>query len=91
MKRKRPATRAKTTSDLILYNVDMRAASLCVYCRKQPEDPRYRPFCSDRCKMADLGRWLGGDYRVGGPLADHALDSEDSGEMNDASDDAATR
>lgn len=22
------------------------------------------PFCSPRCKLIDLGRWLGEDYRV---------------------------
>jgi endogenous inhibitor of DNA gyrase (YacG/DUF329 family) len=22
------------------------------------------PFCSERCKMADLGRWLRGEYAV---------------------------
>jgi hypothetical protein len=22
------------------------------------------PFCSPRCKDADLGRWLRGDYRI---------------------------
>jgi endogenous inhibitor of DNA gyrase (YacG/DUF329 family) len=22
------------------------------------------PFCSPKCKMIDLGRWLGEDYRV---------------------------
>lgn len=22
------------------------------------------PFCCKRCKMADLGRWLGGEYRI---------------------------
>jgi hypothetical protein len=22
------------------------------------------PFCSDRCKTIDLGKWLGGDYRI---------------------------
>jgi uncharacterized protein len=38
--------------------------SLCVYCRRQPVDEASRPFCSDRCRMADLGRWLSGDYRV---------------------------
>jgi endogenous inhibitor of DNA gyrase (YacG/DUF329 family) len=27
-------------------------------------DARWRPFCSERCKMADLGRWLSGDYSV---------------------------
>jgi len=37
---------------------------LCVYCRQRPVDPAWRPFCSERCKMADLGRWLGGEYRV---------------------------
>lgn len=22
------------------------------------------PFCSDRCRLIDLGRWLGEEYRV---------------------------
>jgi endogenous inhibitor of DNA gyrase (YacG/DUF329 family) len=39
---------------------------LCVYCRQRPVEARWRPFCSERCKMADLGRWLKGDYRVPG-------------------------
>lgn len=25
------------------------------------------PFCSPTCKLADLGRWLEGSYRVPGP------------------------
>jgi endogenous inhibitor of DNA gyrase (YacG/DUF329 family) len=37
---------------------------LCVYCRREPEVARWRPFCSERCKLADLGRWLSEDYRV---------------------------
>jgi endogenous inhibitor of DNA gyrase (YacG/DUF329 family) len=24
----------------------------------------FRPFCSVCCKTIDLGRWLGGDYRI---------------------------
>lgn len=29
------------------------------------------PFCSRRCRLVDLGRWLGEGYRVaGGPAAD---------------------
>jgi len=43
---------------------------LCVYCRKRQVEPAFRPFCSERCRMADLGRWLGGDYRVAGPPVD---------------------
>jgi hypothetical protein len=38
--------------------------ALCVYCRHKPVDPAWRPFCSERCKMADLGRWLTGGYSV---------------------------
>lgn len=30
------------------------------------------PFCSDRCKVIDLGRWFGGSYAVPGPPADPA-------------------
>ena len=36
----------------------------CVYCRSEPVSDRYKPFCSERCTMADLGRWLKGDYAV---------------------------
>jgi len=26
--------------------------------------PRFFPFCSERCKMIDLGAWLDADYRI---------------------------
>ena len=29
-----------------------------------------RPFCSERCRMIDLGRWAAEEYRV--PVAEHA-------------------
>jgi endogenous inhibitor of DNA gyrase (YacG/DUF329 family) len=35
----------------------------CAVCGK-PAQPRFRPFCSARCKTIDLGRWLGGHYAV---------------------------
>jgi endogenous inhibitor of DNA gyrase (YacG/DUF329 family) len=28
-----------------------------------PENP-YRPFCSERCKLIDLGAWASESYRV---------------------------
>jgi len=39
----------------------------CPVCGK-PADARqpFRPFCCERCKLVDLGRWLKGDYRVPG-------------------------
>ena len=39
---------------------------LCVFCRRQPVDPAWRPFCSERCKTQDLARWADGAYRVPG-------------------------
>lgn len=32
---------------------------------RAPED--VLPFCSRACKLADLGRWLEGSYRIPGP------------------------
>ncbi len=33
----------------------------------------FRPFCSKRCKLLDLSRWLSEDYRVAGePAGDGA-------------------
>jgi endogenous inhibitor of DNA gyrase (YacG/DUF329 family) len=47
----------------------------CPIC-KQPVDPASRdarnspfPFCTPRCKLIDLGRWLGGKYQV--PVVEH--------------------
>jgi endogenous inhibitor of DNA gyrase (YacG/DUF329 family) len=37
---------------------------LCVFCRRHPVDPAWRPFCSERCKIQDLARWADGSYRV---------------------------
>jgi len=39
----------------------------CPTC-KQPaapraENPRF-PFCCERCRLIDLGRWLGEEYRI---------------------------
>jgi hypothetical protein len=41
----------------------------CPTCRKPvPPDSKHVPFCSDRCRLVDLGRWFKGDYVVGRPL-----------------------
>ncbi len=29
---------------------------------------KYRPFCSERCKMIDLGEWASENYRVPTPI-----------------------
>ncbi len=40
----------------------------CHQKKKVDEDFPYRPFCSDRCKMVDLGRWLDEGYRISRPV-----------------------
>ena len=30
----------------------------------------WRPFCSERCKMVDLGAWLANDRAIPGDVAD---------------------
>ena len=47
-----------------LWGLGTSEGALCVYCRAKPADPQWRPFCGERCKMADLGRWLTGGYSV---------------------------
>ena len=47
-----------------------------------PDSP-YRPFCSERCKLVDLGAWATEKYRVAKPHDDadeDAMRSPDSGE-----------
>ena len=44
-----------------------------------PEN-RYRPFCSERCKMIDLGAWANESYRVPVAEDDESIDSDSSGE-----------
>jgi hypothetical protein len=33
------------------------------------KDPDY-PFCSDRCRVVDLGKWISGGYVISAPLND---------------------
>jgi len=38
----------------------------CPRCGKETETAKnpFRPFCSERCKLVDLGNWLSGNYRI---------------------------
>ena len=65
----------------------------CACCRERPIDPRWRPFCSERCRLIDLGRWLNGDYRIAGAPADPDSPDEatDAPAYDDATDDPDAR
>jgi uncharacterized protein len=55
----------------------MGKALLCVLCRKRPVDDRWRPFCSERCRNADLAQWASGQYSVASdPISNEAVSSD---------------
>jgi len=43
----------------------------CPICKKSVKstDPDF-PFCSDRCRLIDLGEWASGQYVISSPTAD---------------------
>ena len=50
----------------------MKSSSLrCPTCRKLvlPSDEHF-PFCSDRCRLIDLGKWASGGYVISTPITD---------------------
>jgi endogenous inhibitor of DNA gyrase (YacG/DUF329 family) len=53
----------------------------CPICKAEVNEPKpgeksVFPFCSDRCKLIDLGRWLDGRYQI--PVAHDDLEESDS-------------
>ncbi len=50
----------------------------CPICRRdvppRPDNKAF-PFCSPRCRMVDLGKWVGEEYRV----SDRTPDEDDDG------------
>jgi len=53
----------------------------CPICKKKVQPPEkgdgdagrsWFPFCSERCKLIDLGRWLDGKYQI--PVVEDDLD-----------------
>ncbi|GIW48494.1 MAG: DNA gyrase inhibitor YacG [Deltaproteobacteria bacterium] len=47
------------------------------------EGNEWRPFCSERCKLIDLGAWVSEEYRISGERVSYGDDisqSEEDGE-----------
>jgi len=47
----------------------------CPLCKKtleyeRPDDISTFPFCSERCRLADLDMWLEGDYRISSQITE---------------------
>lgn len=50
---------------------------ICPQCGKEViwnNDSPYRPFCSERCKLIDLGQWATESYRI--PLSENGTEEE---------------
>jgi uncharacterized protein len=45
------------------------------------------PFCSDRCRTIDLGKWASGGYRISSPILDPEVLEGLGGETPPRSDD----
>jgi uncharacterized protein len=41
---------------------------------------KFYPFCSNRCKLIDLGKWLDGNYRI--PAVEDDKAGEDAAEQS---------
>ena len=41
-----------------------------IFYEKEKFPPNF-PFCSQRCKLIDLGKWLNEEYRISEPLEEH--------------------
>ena len=53
----------------------------CPQCGASVEwDPanKFRPFCSERCKMIDLGAWASESYRLPGEEDDESPEGDES-------------
>lgn len=50
----------------------------CPCCKNKTtwEENPWRPFCSERCKMIDLGRWAQEDYRIAGSTLDESANKQ---------------
>jgi uncharacterized protein len=55
----------------------------CPTCKKDvAPDAKSFPFCSERCRLVDLGNWLDGRYRIASQNDERKPDDDD-----DAADD----
>ena len=43
---------------------------------RQRKESKFFPFCSQRCKLIDLGAWLDSEYKITSELQSQQQDSE---------------
>ena len=45
---------------------------------KNPKETKFFPFCSERCKLIDLGSWLDSRYKIISELPSQPANSSES-------------
>lgn len=51
------------------------------------ENNKWRPFCSERCRMVDLGAWVSEGYKISGEtLGEQAQESRNEPDEDDLHD-----
>jgi uncharacterized protein len=51
----------------------------CPICKKEvAPDTGALPFCSERCKLIDLGNWASEKYVISTPAQPHDMEAEDA-------------
>lgn len=45
--------------------------------RTRPEDAPFFPFCCERCKLVDLGKWFEEQHRISAELGDRSLEERE--------------
>jgi endogenous inhibitor of DNA gyrase (YacG/DUF329 family) len=57
---------------------------ICPVCKNITtwEENSFRPFCSERCKLIDLGAWASDEYRIPGKPVDETKKRSDDEEEN---------
>jgi endogenous inhibitor of DNA gyrase (YacG/DUF329 family) len=65
----------------------------CPICRKEvPLDSAEVPFCSERCRTIDLGKWASGEYKISSPILDpDVLESLQNEQARNELEDAPTK
>ncbi|HIC45682.1 MAG: DNA gyrase inhibitor YacG [Pseudomonadota bacterium] len=46
------------------------------------KDQVWKPFCSERCKLIDLGEWASEGHRIPGPPVHSPLDDNDESDYH---------
>jgi uncharacterized protein len=58
-------------------NKDLMVKCPVCYQEKKWQGNAYRPFCSKRCSLIDLGKWSGGEYKISENISEEKSETFD--------------